>query len=121
VGSSNENAVGVRGVCPTWSAQFLIAALFLLLASVSASAQANLGRILGTVTDQTGGVIAGATVTVLDLQRGISRTLTTDDGGEYNAPNLTPGAYTVRADRRVSRPPSAQASSSRWARIFAST
>jgi hypothetical protein len=93
-------ALRVRRVSSRASARLLLAALFLLVASVSASAQANLGRILGSVTDQTGGVIAGATVTVLDLQRGISRTLTTDDGGEYNAPNLTPGAYTVRAESK---------------------
>jgi len=40
----------------------------------------------GTVTDQSGGVISGATVTVLDKDRGVSRTLTTDDAGAYNAP-----------------------------------
>ncbi len=56
------------------------------------------GRILGAVTDQTGGVVAGATVTVTDTQRGTSRTLTTDDAGEYNAPELIPGAYTVKAE-----------------------
>jgi outer membrane receptor protein involved in Fe transport len=55
---------------------------------------------LGAVTDQSGGVVAGATVTVLDVQRGISRTLTTDAAGEYNAPNLTPGSYTVRAESK---------------------
>jgi hypothetical protein len=62
--------------------------------------QGSYGRVLGTVTDQTGGVIAGATVTVLDVDRGISRTLTSDDAGEYNAPNLQPGKYTVRAEAK---------------------
>src|SRR5258708_27202044 len=61
------------------------------------SAQGNAGRILGNITDQSGGVIAGSTVTVTDVQRGISRSLTADDAGEYNAPNLIPGTYTVRA------------------------
>jgi Carboxypeptidase regulatory-like domain/TonB dependent receptor len=53
---------------------------------------------LGGVTDQSGSVIAGATVTATDTHRGVSRTLTTDDAGQYSAPNLTPGAYTVRAE-----------------------
>jgi Carboxypeptidase regulatory-like domain/TonB dependent receptor len=75
-----------------------VAALFLL--SLPAFSQSSNGRILGTVTDQSGGVIAGATVTVVDTERGVTRTLTTDDAGEYNAPNLTPGAYTVRAEAR---------------------
>src|SRR5713101_1630772 len=59
--------------------------------------QGNAGRILGSITDQSGGVMAGATVTVTDVQRGISRPLTTDQAGEYNAPNLIPSTYTVRA------------------------
>jgi hypothetical protein len=61
-------------------------------------AQANQGRILGTVRDQSGGVIAGATVTVTDTLKGVSRTLTTDQAGEYAAPNLDPSTYSVRAE-----------------------
>ena len=78
----------------------LFAVCVSLLASLPIFSQANLGRILGAVTDQTGGVMAGATVTVLDVQRGISRTLSTDGAGEYNAPNLTPGTYTVRVESK---------------------
>ena len=33
-----------------------------------------------------------------DVQRGIARALTTDDAGEYAAPNLVPGSYTVHAE-----------------------
>jgi len=80
--------------------QVLACALCLLLLSVPAFSQGSTGRILGTVTDQTGGVVAGATVTVLDTERGTSRVLTTDDAGAYNAPNLTPGTYTVRAEAK---------------------
>src|SRR6202158_2273728 len=62
--------------------------------------QGNQGRITGTITDQSGGVVAGATVTVKDVQRGVSRTLTTGDSGEYNAPNLLPGTYVVRTEAK---------------------
>ena len=75
-------------------------ALMILLLCVPAFSQGNAGRILGTVTDQSGGVVAGATVTVLDKDRGVSRTLTADDAGAYNAPNLTPGNYTVRVESK---------------------
>jgi protocatechuate 3,4-dioxygenase beta subunit len=68
--------------------------LGVLLFSLALSAQD--GRILGTVTDQTGAVLAGATVSVIDTQRGLARTQTTDAAGEYNAPTLNPGTYTVR-------------------------
>ncbi len=62
--------------------------------------QASLGRISGVITDQTGGTMAGVTVTVLDTQRGIARTLTTDESGDYVAPNLTPSNYTVSAEAK---------------------
>src|SRR5437879_4785498 len=76
------------------------AALGVLLICLPLFSQGSYGRILGSVTDQSGGVIAGATVTILDVDRGVSRTLTTDDAGEYNAPNLQPGKYTVRAEAK---------------------
>lgn len=82
-----------RGALPLLGA--IMGMLFLGLTGYS---QANFGRILGAVTDQSGGVVAGAAVTILDTQRGVARTLTTDDAGEYNAPTLIPGNYTVRAE-----------------------
>ena len=78
----------------------LVTLCAIFLASLPAFSQANLGRILGAITDQSGGVVAGATVTILDVQRGISRSVTTQEAGEYNAPNLTPGTYTVRAESK---------------------
>jgi hypothetical protein len=78
-----------------------------LLFSLSLFSQGNFGRILGLVTDQSGGVISGATVTIIDKDRGVARTLTTDAAGEYSAPTLIPGNYTVRVDangfKRVDR------------------
>ncbi len=62
--------------------------------------QGNAGRIVGTLTDQSGGVIEGATVLVIDTQRGTTRTLTSNQAGEYNAPNLIPGTYKVRIEAK---------------------
>src|SRR5467141_3419684 len=87
-------------VCLRKAFQAFCALLGLLLLCPPAYSQGSFGRILGTVTDQSGGVVAGATVTVLDKDRGVSRTLTADDAGAYNAPNLTPGNYTVRAEAK---------------------
>src|ERR1700730_7652512 len=72
--------------------------LGVFLFSFALFAQGNSGRFLGTVTDPRGAVIAGATVSVIDTQRGVTRTLTTDPAGEYNAPNLIPGTYTLRVE-----------------------
>jgi len=71
-----------------------------LLLSLALFAQANFGRILGTVTDQSGATIPGAMVFIIDTERGLARTLTTDAAGEYNAPTLTPGTYTVRVEAK---------------------
>ncbi len=60
--------------------------------------QGSTGRILGTVTDQTGGYVTGATVTVTDVARGVTQTLSTDSDGAYVALNLIAGTYTVRAE-----------------------
>jgi len=80
------------------AARVLLSIVGILLISASLSAQSNQGRILGTVRDQSGGIIAGATVTVTDTLKGVSRTLTTDEAGEYAAPNLDPSTYRVRVE-----------------------
>ena len=72
----------------------------LLLLSLPSFAQLNYGRIFGAVTDQTGGAIVGAAVTVLDVARGINHPVTTDGAGEYSAASLLPGMYTVRAEAK---------------------
>src|SRR6202140_532672 len=72
----------------------------LLAVAVPLISQTTTGRILGTVRDQSGAALPAATVTVTDVQRGITRTVTTDDSGEYVVPNLTPGLYTVRAQAK---------------------
>jgi hypothetical protein len=80
--------------------QLLVGAMGVLLLCVPLFSQGSSGRILGTVTDQSGGVVSGATVTVIDKDRGVARTLATDEAGAYNAPTLIPGTYTVRAEAK---------------------
>src|SRR3984893_15171598 len=72
--------------------------LGVLVFSLALVAQGDFGRILGTVTDPSGAVISGAMVSITDAQRGLARTLTTDQAGEYNAPTLIPSTYTVRVE-----------------------
>ncbi len=64
----------------------------------AAHAQAVSGTILGTVTDSSGGVIANAKVTVVNEGTALTRTVTTDANGEYTAPSLPPGRYTVMTE-----------------------
>ena len=59
--------------------------------------QAN-GSFSGTVSDKTGSVISGATVTVTSQGTGLSRETKTDDTGHYLAPLLPVGNYTIRVN-----------------------
>ena len=54
--------------------------------------------IFGTITDQTGAVIPGATVTISDTASGFSRSTTTSDIGAFVVNNLRDRAYTVRVE-----------------------
>ncbi len=58
-------------------------------------AQTDAGRIVGTVTDTTGAVIPGATVTVKSEKTGEQRTVKSDDSGYYIVTNLAPASYSV--------------------------
>jgi hypothetical protein len=90
----------------SWGVRFrkslplLAGTMGVLLLCLPLFSQGNFGRITGTVTDQSGGVVSNATVSVIDTERNVSRTLSTDDAGEYNAPNLIPSTYTVRAEAK---------------------
>src|SRR5438445_13730324 len=61
----------------------------------AARAQGTGGTISGTVTDRAAAAIPGATVSVLNVAKGETRTLAVNDLGFYSAPNLLPGHYDV--------------------------
>jgi len=84
----------------TAATRLLFATFTLLLFSVTAMAQTTAGRVLGTLTDQSGAAVAGATVVITDVQRGTSRTITSDESGAYAAPDLQPGTYKIRVEAR---------------------
>src|SRR5213594_2145784 len=66
-----------------------------VLAAVSLIAQTFRGTILGTVTDPSGAVVAGAKVTVHNVDTGLERTTQTSADGSYSIPELPIGTYTV--------------------------
>ncbi|HTC50209.1 MAG TPA: carboxypeptidase regulatory-like domain-containing protein [Candidatus Aquilonibacter sp.] len=68
---------------------------FVLLTVLSLSAQTFRGTILGTVTDPSGAVVAGATVSVKNAGTGLERTTQTSADGSYALPELQIGTYTV--------------------------
>jgi hypothetical protein len=79
--------------------QVLGALCLVMLAAVPASwAQTVSGTILGSVTDPSGAVISNAKVTLINEGTGLTRTVTTDTNGEYVAPSLPTGHYTVMSE-----------------------
>ena len=69
-----------------------------LLFNAAAHAQAVYGSIFGTVTDKTGAVVAGATVTVTDEGKGTTETATSNGAGEYTVSHLIPDTYDVKVE-----------------------
>ena len=61
-------------------------------------AQVTTGTIMGTVSDSTGAVIPGATVTIRNVDTGITRTAATDAAGRYRQPQLGLGNYEITAE-----------------------
>jgi len=82
------------------TARVLAAISILFLLFPGAPAQTTAGRILGSISDQTGAAVVGAQVTITDVQHGTSRSLVTTQTGDYVAPDLPAGSYKVRAEAK---------------------
>lgn len=65
---------------------------------VGVSAQTAAGRIIGKVTDQSGGPVGDASVTVRNTATQIEQRTTTDGDGFYQVPGLPIGVYEVRIE-----------------------
>lgn len=75
----------------------LVVIICLSVGVASAQAQASTADLTGTVVDQNDAAIPNATVIVVNSSTGISRTVTTNETGEYQVIGLQPGAYEVSA------------------------
>lgn len=75
--------------------QLLLALALMILACPWAGAQVLYGSLTGTVADPTGAAIAGAQITAVGVQTGVSQTQTTDVSGIYRFSALLPGAYKI--------------------------
>jgi hypothetical protein len=76
------------------SIRFFLLSTILTLVSTSVLAQFG-ASLEGTVTDKSGAVVAGATVTATNQETGVSRSTVTSDAGFYRISALAPGAYRV--------------------------
>ena len=81
------------------NSRFWLLAIAVLCLSPAAFAQASFtSQVRGIVTDQTGAVIQGATVTITNNGTNISTTTHTDDHGLYTFTGLRPDTYTIKAE-----------------------
>lgn len=64
----------------------------------AAFAQTTTATMQGTVTDDQGGVLPGATATISNVETGFTRSTTTDERGFFRLPGLPPGTYSLRIE-----------------------
>ena len=76
---------------PAWT----LASVILVTSAGVVWGQATQGTILGTVSDSSGAVVPGAPVVVRNEATNISRTLSTNEAGDYRAAGLEPGSYEI--------------------------
>jgi len=66
-----------------------------LMTGLAFAQNANTGEIKGTVQDPTGAVVEGVTVTILNVDTGITTLTTTNAAGLFDAPSVPTGSYTI--------------------------
>jgi hypothetical protein len=76
----------------------LLLALALAAAPAHVAAQAVTGTVVGTITDTTGAVMGSTKVVLVNEATSLTRTVTSDSHGEFTAPSLPTGSYTVSAE-----------------------
>jgi len=89
-------APATRGLFRLWLLGVAVV-LGTLLAGISApaSGQAVNATLVGTITDQSRAVVAGAKITIQEMKTGVSRMSVTNDSGNYEFPDIPPGVYQV--------------------------
>jgi len=76
----------------------IAAAVYCLLLSAFAFAQTANATLGGTVSDSTGALIPGVTITATNTETGIVNTVLTNEAGVYQFASLQPGTYQVKAE-----------------------
>jgi hypothetical protein len=78
--------------------RLLATALLAVLVAVPVFAQGTTGTLTGTVTDEQGGALPGANITVQNTSTGFSRSTTADSTGAFNVPGLPVGTYEIKTE-----------------------
>ena len=78
---------------------WLLVASCCLVGCAPAFSQSTFGTLLGTVQDQSGSVIPGANITAINLDTATTRTVISNNAGQYLFPNMQPGTYSITAEK----------------------
>jgi len=97
-GRRRHREQSVRSGRPTRSVLMILLAVLLGL-SESAGAQSVAARLMGTITDSSGAVVAGAVVTTTSSGTGRKQTVVTGRSGEYVVFPLEPGSYRIQVTK----------------------
>src|ERR1700761_1863710 len=81
-----------------FTAKIAAAAVLVLCLSGLSFSQEGLTSVQGRVSDPTGAVIPGVTVTITNTATGASRQVVSDEQGIYQATQLAPGTYNIKAE-----------------------
>ena len=77
----------------------ILAAALAALFSVGAWSQTQLATVSGTITDPSGAVVPGVSVTIVSQGTGLKRSVLTDTAGEYRFAGLPTGNYSLRIEK----------------------
>src|SRR5262245_55271931 len=78
----------------------LLACIWAVAASITFGQAVSVGNFEGVVTDQTGAIVAGATITATNKATSAERSATTDGSGYYRIAGLTPGVYKIKTEAK---------------------
>jgi hypothetical protein len=98
--TSFEEGTMTRPTTSATGATVLLCALILALFCLPASAQTGTSSVRGTVTDQQGNVVPGATVNLINPDTNTTRTQTSSDDGHFSFDLIPPGTYRVEAEAK---------------------
>ena len=79
------------------ASRLLAAILFFLFVTTCLHAQYENGSVVGTIRDASGAAVPGAVVTITNNATGVTTKITANGAGDYEAPSLHVGAYTISA------------------------
>src|SRR3954471_11447826 len=78
----------------------ILSLVVVVFCAVAVCGQSNKGGISGTVTDQNGAVVPGATVVIINAGTNQTNTLTTSDSGAFSISSLEPVVYRVQVEMK---------------------